>query len=212
MFRYQSNKKAFVIAALAILLCLACLTGATLALFTSDPEDGTIGIVATTGNVKVDIVDAANTDHSLVGETLQFHTTKEHQKILFEPGAAYRTQGFRIKNQGSVPIVFRISVNTDKAPDEVDPKYKPMTLDEFLESFDAYIVTESQLNDPETWVSMQNFTSKGSPLPGGETSDVYYLVVKMKEEANDKFQDRSYSGIGVTVTATQGNANIEELN
>ena len=33
MFRYRSNKQAFIIAVLVILLCLVSLTGATLALF-----------------------------------------------------------------------------------------------------------------------------------------------------------------------------------
>ena len=40
MLRYKSNKQACIIAALVILLCLVCLAGSTLALFTSDPEDG----------------------------------------------------------------------------------------------------------------------------------------------------------------------------
>lgn len=42
MFRYKSHKQAFIMTALVILLCLVSLVGATLALFTSDPNDGTI--------------------------------------------------------------------------------------------------------------------------------------------------------------------------
>ena len=47
MFRYKSNKQAIIIAALIILLCFVCLTGSTLALFTNDPEKGTIEYKAT---------------------------------------------------------------------------------------------------------------------------------------------------------------------
>lgn len=54
-----------IVAAWIILLCLACLTGATLALFTSPPEDGTIGVVAVAGDVKVDIVDATDKTTSI---------------------------------------------------------------------------------------------------------------------------------------------------
>ena len=64
MFRYKSHKQAFIMTALVILLCLVCLTGATLALFTSDPNDGTIGIITTSGDVEIDIVDTS-------GATLQ---------------------------------------------------------------------------------------------------------------------------------------------
>lgn len=208
MFRYQSNKQSFVVAALAILLCLTCLAGATLALFTSDPEDGTIGVVTTTGSVKVDIID--DNGETLVGKTLQFYTTAQAEDVLFEPGATFRTQGFRVENKGSIPISFRVSVNTERGPDVADEDYVPMTLEEFNESFDVFLISQEQLEAPDTWEYIKNFTNKGDPLLGGKTSDVYYLVVKMKENATDKFQGRSYSGIGITVTATQGNADIEE--
>ena len=92
MIRYRSNRKSFIIAALIVLLCLVCLAGSTLALFTSDIDDGTIGIIATSGDIKVDIVDSYTGD-SLVGEALQFQTSSERRQILFEPGATFYTQG-----------------------------------------------------------------------------------------------------------------------
>ena len=89
MFRYKSSKQAFIIAALVILLCLVCITGATLALFTSDTNDGRIGINTTAGNLKVDIVNTSvDNPSSLVGEVLNFVTTPERNEILFEPGAS----------------------------------------------------------------------------------------------------------------------------
>ena len=45
----------------------------------------------------------------------------------------------------------------------------------------------------------------------GDTSDIYYLVVKMKANAGNKFQGRSFSGIGVTVFAVQGNTDITDF-
>ena len=90
MIRYKTNKRSFLIAALVILLCLSCLTGATLALFTSDPNDGTIGIVTTSGDVEVDIVDTAGV--SLRDRALAFMTTSgavDSETVLFEPGAMF---------------------------------------------------------------------------------------------------------------------------
>ena len=47
-------------------------------------------------------------------------------------------------------------------------------------------------------------------LEVGEKTDTYYLVIKMREEAGNEFQDKSYTGIGVTVYAVQGNAEVGE--
>ena len=43
----------------------------------------------------------------------------------------------------------------------------------------------------------------------GKSSDIYYLVVRMKDDAGNAYQDQSYSGIGITVWAVQGNAHVE---
>ena len=131
MFRYKTNKQAFIIAALVILLCLVCLTGATLALFTNDPNDGTIGVITTAGEVKVDIVDDTKAENSLVGQVLQIQTSSEHKEIHFEPGVIYYTQGFKVKNLGDIPINFRLSVSEDESID----------MDEFRKAFELWIST-----------------------------------------------------------------------
>ena len=117
MFRYKSNKQAFIIAALVILLCLACLTGATLALFTSDLNDGTIGIVATSGDVEIDIVDTSGA--TLQNRALDFITSSDDKEPLFEPGATFYTQEFQVKNTGDIPVNFSLSVSKD---DKIDMK------------------------------------------------------------------------------------------
>ncbi len=196
MFRYQSNKQAIVIAALIILACLVCLTGATLALFTSDLNDGTIGIITTAGDVAVDIVDAADTENSLVGKVLAFQTSSDQRDVLFEPGATFRTQGFRIKNVGDVPVNFRLYISPD---DKIN-------MEEFLSAFDIWISTDSTKHVGAK--SLNEFT--GSLAVDRSTQQTYYLFVKMKESAGDTFQNRTYTGIGITVYAVQGNVAIGE--
>lgn len=199
MFRYQSNMRAIVIAALTILVCLVCLTGATLALFTSDEEDGKIGIVTTAGDVAVDIVDADDETKSLVGEVLQFMTSAETTEVLFEPGATFRTQGFQIKNVGSVPVKFRIHISRDE---EIDAEF---TMEEFLAAFDIWIATT-----PVKHVGAESLNEFTGSLAVDGVSDTYYLFVRMKEDADNSLQGRSYEGIGITVYAVQGNVSVEE--
>lgn len=194
MLRYKSYQKAFIMTALIILLCLACLTGATLALFTGDPSDGTIGIVTTAGDVKVDIVDTSN--NSLQGKTLRFMTSSETSEILFEPGATFYTQGFKVKNVGDVPINFRLSVSEDEKID----------MAEFHKAFEVWISTD--LTNSANAERLTDF--KGSLKVGAYSENTYYLFVKMKENVGNDFQGKTYTGIGVTVYAVQGNVDIKE--
>ena len=195
MFRYKSHKQAFIMTALVILLCLVCLTGATLALFTSDPNDGTIGIVTTSGDVEIDIVDTSGV--TLQNKALLFMTTSgaaDSNDILFEPGATFYTQGFKIKNTGDIPVNFSLSVSKD---DKID-------MEEFDKAFELWIVKEGE--DFSGAKKITNFKVDG--LPAGESSDTYYLFIKMKESVGNEFQGKTYTGIGVTVYAVQGNAQL----
>lgn len=196
MLRCKSNKQAFMIAALIILLCLVCLAGATLALFTGDLSDGTIGIITTAGEVKVDIVDASDEESSLEGKVLQFRTSSDQKEILFEPGATFCTQGFKIKNLGDIPVRFRVSVSED---DTID-------MQEFHEAFEVWIST-----DPTTRTDAALLTDFQDTLGVGKCSeDTYYLLVRMKTSAGNDFQGKTYEGIGITVYAVQGNIEIKE--
>lgn len=182
-------------AGLVILICLVSLTGATLALFTSNPDDGKIGVIATTGNVRVDIVDS-DTEDSLIDEVLEFKTDEDKEGILFEPGATFYTVGFKAKNVGDIPINFRMYISDDESLD----------MDEFEKAFEFYITTNPE--NPTDAEKLLNFTGR---LEVGQSSDTYYLVIKMKEDATNEFQGKVYSGIGITVCAVQGNVNIEGL-
>ena len=196
MFRYKSHKQAFIMTALVILLCLVCLTGATLALFTSDPNDGTIGIITTSGDVEIDIVDTSGA--TLQNKALDFITASgtptDSGNVLFEPGATFYTQGFKVKNEGDIPVNFSLSVSKD---DKID-------MEEFDEAFELWIVKEG-----DDFSSAEKITEfKVNGLAAGESSDTYYLFIKMKESVGNEFQGKTYTGIGVTVYAVQGNAQL----
>ena len=194
MSRYKTNKQALIIAVLVIMLCLVSLTGATLALFTSDANDGTIGIITTAGEVKIDIVDAADDTVSLVGDVLKFQT--DRKAALFEPGATFYTQGFKIKNEGNITVNFHLSVSEDEKID----------MDEFHEAFEVWIsTTPNGLQDAR---KLTDF--KGQLKAQTCSEETYYLFIRMREDVGNEFQGKSYTGIGVTVYAVQGNVDIKE--
>lgn len=190
MFNYKSKRQALVTSVLITLLCFTCLTGATLALFTSDPSDGTIGIVTTSGDLEIDIVDTYGV--TLQNRALEFIVSSDEQ--YFEPGVTFHTQGFQIENKGTIPVNFSLSVSKD---DNIN-------MEEFEEAFEVWIVRAGE----ENLANAERLTNFKGTLAPGDSSEVYHLYIRMKETAGDEFQEKIYTGIGVTVYAVQGNVQI----
>ena len=179
---------------IVIMFLVITVVGLTVALFTNSDDDGKIGINVTSGECKIDIVDLGG--NTLVGDVLNFVTPDNREKIYFEPGATYYTEGFKISNIGEIPVNFRVYVSEDAQANRYSIE----------EAFDLWITND--LTTLKTAEKLPEFTGK---LAVGKKSETYYLVVKMKEEAGNKFQDQTYSGIGVTVYAVQGNVNIGDV-
>ena len=198
---YIKSKSSYIVAAIVIFLCLIAITGATFALFT-DENDGKIGVNATSGNLEVDIFDASDNPQSILGETLGFLTQDgttlfEPGEVLFEPGAVFCTEGFRVMNTGNISLSYIIYISEDK-----DNKYYSA---DFSEAFEVWITTDHKTAN----VGKRLYEFEGSLEPG-YGSDVYYLVFRMKESAGNEFQNRTFSGIGITVCAVQGNGYTEK--
>ncbi len=195
-YSYDSEKRktnSVIILIITILLLLSAIVGLTFALFTSGGEDGKIGVNVTSGECKIDIVDAE--DKSLVGDVLDFVTAQKKDKIYFEPGATYYTEGFEVKNIGNIPVNFRVYVSEDEEND----RYA------FEEAFELWITKD--VSNLQTAEKLTDFTGR---LEVDGTSETYYLVIRMKESAGNEFQNKTYTGIGVTVYAVQGNVDIGE--
>jgi hypothetical protein len=199
MFHYKTHKQEFIMTALVILLFLGCFVGVTLTLFKSDlldGNDGTIGIITTSGSVEIDIVDLSG--KTLQNKALALMTSSgatDSEKVLFEPGATFYTQGFKIKNTGDIPVNFSLSVSKD---DKID-------MEECDKAFELWIVKEG--DDFRNAKKLTEFKVNG--LAAGESSDTYYLFIKMQETAGNEFQGKTYTGIGVTVYAVQSNARFD---
>ena len=187
----RSRRSTYIITAVVIMLCLFAITGATFALFTSDEGDGKIGINATSGDLEVGIVDADDPTQSLVGQVLDFVT--EDGEVLFEPGALYYTKGFRVANLGDISMDYIIYISKDKD-----------VAADFSTAFEVWITT-----NPTTREMSEKLQEFEGSLEPEQSSEIYYLVFRMKETAGNEFQDRTFTGVGITVCAVQGNADID---
>lgn len=173
-----------------IVVCVAAIGVLTWALFrVGAGDDGKIGTNVTSGKVKIDIEDTDG--NSLIGDAFEFVTPDGSESVIFAPGYTYHTEGFRVRNEGNLEIKYRVSVSEDESINSTA----------FAEAFDVYIT-----KDPNNLDTAEKLTTFAGSLNVNATSDVYYLVVAMKDNASDEFQDRTFTGIGITVHATQVNA------
>ncbi len=154
-------------------------------------DDGTIGVNVTTGNVDVDIVDVDG--KSLIGEVLEFVSVGGSDSNKFAPGDMIYTEGFKIKNCGSLDIDYILSISEDENVDAA----------EFAEAFEVWITDNP--DDIGSAVDLKSFTKS---LAVDEIGGTYYLVIRMRTTADNKFQNRTFTGIGVTVTAVQSGGNL----
>jgi hypothetical protein len=93
-----------------------------------------------------------------------------------------------VKNTGSLDMNYIASVSRD---DDID-------MDAFNRAFEFWVTDD--LNDLGKHEKLSEFSGS---LNVGQSSNTYYLVVRMKDDAGNEFQNKTYHGIGITVHATQ---------
>ena len=107
MTNSKSTKRALVSSALAILMCVAMLIGTTFAWFTDTASTAVNKIQA--GALNVDIVDK-NGD-SLDGKSLSFRDANDSTDILWEPGATFNLDSFKIVNKGNLAFKYKVIIS-----------------------------------------------------------------------------------------------------
>ena len=189
----KATKRALLTSILAICMCLVMLIGSTFAWFTDTASTSVNQIKS--GNLKVAIVD----EKGGTLEALNFVNVEDSADILWEPGATFLTQGFKIKNDGNLALKWKMEVNKDSAESGTVPGSTGKEEMNLLDVIDFSIVQSKNEGAPA--VNLDTFEGK---LPSG-TSDTYYLKGTMKTTAGNNYQNLTLEKITVTVYATQLN-------
>ena len=182
----KATKRALLTSVMALVMCVVMLVGTTFAWFTDTASTGVNKIVA--GNLDVDIVDE-NGD-SLDGGTLSFVNKENQSNILWEPGATFFTQGFKIVNKGNLTLKYKVVVSGTTGDAKL---LKAITFD---------VVTEKTKEATEALAEEGNLLLNGASAPEAENV-YYYLRGHMKEEAGNEYKNLTLDGISITVYATQ---------
>ncbi|MDD7672037.1 MAG: TasA family protein [Clostridia bacterium] len=174
---------------LSIALCLSMLIGTTFAWFTDTASTAVNKIQA--GTLDVDIVDAAG--NTLNGKTLYFRDKDQNTNILWEPGATFNLDTFRIVNKGNLALKYKVVISGIDGSAEL-----------------LNVINFTVKKGEEAPVELAGW--EGVLLPEGaapaagadvKTTGVIAISGKMDEQAGNQYQGLSIDGLGITVYATQ---------
>ena len=181
----NKTKRALTGSVISVLVCTAMLVGTTFAWFTDSVSTGKNTITA--GSLTVDLIDEEG--NSLEGKTLNWSVAdgRAQEEILWEPGAVYVTEGFRVKNTGNLALKYKLTVDGAAGDDKL------------LEAIELSVVKEAGKEGEAV-----DIDSYEGHLEGGETeSDMLYIRAHMKEDAGNDYMGLKLEGIGITVAAAQ---------
>ena len=192
----KATKRALLTSVMALVMCVVMLVGTTFAWFTDTASTNVNKIVS--GNLDVDIVDATDTSTSLDKGTLKFLRAAdgageltEVENVLWEPGATFFTQGFRIANKGNLALKYKVVVSGTTGDTGL---LKVMEFD---------VVSKME----KTGSEVDFTTTPGQLLPSAtdapSVSGIFYLRGHMDEDAGNEYKNMTLTGISVTVYATQ---------
>ena len=190
MANSKSTKRALLTSALAILACAAMLIGTTFAWFTDTASTAVNKIVS--GKLDVDIVGENN--ESLNGKSLSFKNVRGETDILWEPGATFTLDTFKIVNKGSLALKYKVIINGIKGDSEL------------LQAIDFTMVKdgESEAAALADWEGVL-LPKDATPIAGEDVYESKSITIsgKMRTDAGNEYQGLSIDGLGITVLATQ---------
>ena len=185
----KSLKRALLSSAFSLIICVAMLIGTTFAWFTDTASTAVNKIQA--GNLKVDIVD--QNGNSLNGKSLSFRDVNNKTDILWEPGARFNLDSFKIVNKGNLALKYKVIISGINGSAKL------------LEAIDFTVkigdAAEAALADWEG-VLLPDGAAATDTMPVKETK-LITISGKMREDAGNEYQGLSIGGIGITVLATQ---------
>ena len=189
MTNSKTTKRALLTSALALLMCVTMLVGATFAWFTDTASTGVNKIQAGDLNIELQMKDNNGNWINAEGKTLPFLVNgkipAEGTQILWEPGCTYTLPELRIVNNGNLALKYKVVVSGIRGSAKLN-KVIDWTMK--LDGTDFIVGSEHSLaaknNDT---VDFDSFTISGT----------------MDKNAGNEYQNESIDGISINVYATQ---------
>ena len=219
MTQPKTNKKTLLTSALSLLLCCTMLIGTTWAWFTDSVTSA--GNKIQSGTLKVDLlVKGGNTGVGLDDDYESVKTgTLANQPIfdyeLWEPGYTLVTYA-KVVNEGSLALKYTLKFVSEsdiaaaKLAEAIDVYYASSEVTGIGTRADFNSAVEN--NRIKKLDTLKNVFAGGGALtvngnldPKGESNDQDYatIVLKMKEEAGNEYQNQTIPAFDIQLLATQ---------
>ncbi len=197
----KASKRALLLSALAIVLCIAMLIGTTFAWFTDTASTAVNKIQAGNLNIELQMKDNDGNWVNAEGKTLPFlvkgEIPAEGTQILWEPGCTYQVPEMRILNKGNLAVKAYIYISGFKSNGG-----SGVDLRDVLE-------WETSMHDG-ILTFPNNDISVTKMRPNGDLK--FNIKCHMKEDAGNEYQGLSVEGISITVVATQDTVENDSFN
>ena len=131
--------------------------------------------------MQVDVVNDAGL--SLKGSSMSFVNSDGSADILWEPGATFRTIGFKVKNIGNLAFKYKMVLNGVDGDNAL-----------------LNVITFKVVKADGTAVDLSMFEGH---LTKDAESEFLYIEGHMAEDAGNDYQGKELTGLGITVYATQ---------
>lgn len=188
MKKSQQTRRTLTGSLISLIVCIAMLIGTTLAWFTDTASTSVNKIQA--GNLKVALVDE---DGNPLTDALQWQkaTGHEDEAVLWEPGATYNLQRFKVKNNGNLALKYKIKISG-------------------IEQGDAELLNVLQFTYNEGNSTLD--LDAEHHLKAEAESGLITISAKMDESAGNEYKGMSVEGIVITVVATQDTVESDSNN
>lgn len=187
MTKQKSTKRALLMSALALLMCVSMLIGSTFAWFTDTATTGVNTIQSGNLDMVVTHTNSRVTDQVIDNATNLF-VAVDGQAILWEPGAS-ATETFTVKNNGNLAFKYQFKVNVEE-PEDASVKLSD--------------VLTVKVND-QTPAKLDTFMTSGVLNTNG-ASDTIKVTIMWTPSANDNTYNVAGGltiNLGISVVATQ---------
>ncbi len=189
----KNTKRALCMSFVSLLLCCSMLVGSTFAWFTDTASTSVNSIQS--GNLKIKLEmskDGGQTWENAEDKTLDFLKAAGHEAetVLWEPGCTYALPKLRITNDGNLHLKFMVSITGIKGSAMLNE------------------VIDWKVDGAEMGTASDLFGYK-SLAP--KASFEFTISGHMQESANNDYQDKTIDGIGITVFATQVEAEYDSF-
>ena len=190
----KATKRALLTSITALVMCVVMLVGTTFAWFTDTAKTNVNRIEAGNLDVVLQVRDNGGWITSNRALTWVKNAAGSSQELLWEPGASYNLEEFRILNNGNLNLKYKVIISGATGD---------TTLLDVID-FSGKITDENNVVNALTSVSMNSTTPVilDRELAAGK-ADTITLKGTMQTSANNTYMNKTVDNITITVVATQ---------